>query len=152
MTLFKKAFKWLEKIFHNLFTAIDETVFPLIVDFVDALKKVVDSPVGEVLVTFFPKVIDREKFIKVKGILEAVSFGLNVPLHLDGVDTIEELEAELNRVYGSLNWDSPAQRDEFLTRFGANFLRELHDGKLSFANAVMQVEYWYQNVYKKEAK
>lgn len=113
--------------------------------FTEGLKKFVENPVGDFLLTFLDDKVPIDLKEKVKQVLPKVL----VTLHI--IDNCQELSFDdtLICVAAQMEKMSKETKDHFLHSLSVELARVLSDGKLTLGEAIALVEWYYRSYVKK---
>lgn len=126
---------------------------PIAINVVEAMKKVNDGTVGDVIEFIVTTAIPGNKDdIVVKALRGKLKLILpKIITQLTIVNSIAEVEDEnekLKAILSAVNISPDETKNALYHSFGALALEKLSDGKLSWSEAVQLTEWWYLNIYK----
>jgi len=139
MNVFKRLGRWFKKLFKKVDEVADK-VLPIAIKVVEGIKKVIDSPVDDVLTTIIPGDIDDKAVELLEEWLPKLLLGLQVAQDIADIeDTNEQLKAVLERLKLA-----PDDTKKIIWHGLAALIAEkLADGKLTWAEIVEIVEDYY---------
>lgn len=148
---FKKIFAFIKKLYNSL---KDETkqYLPIAIGAVEALKKLLDSHVDDValaIVTTLIPSIPADKVNLVKAKLEAALPKILLEMNLvNSIANIEDPNAQLQAILDALKLSSDDVKAEKYHTLASKILVVLSDGKVTWGEAVMLTEWYYQTYVK----
>jgi len=150
---FQKILSFVKKAFNAL---KDETkqYLPVAIKIVEALKKIMDSPVDDIILTVVGVVlpvlpIDKVNIIKAK--IEAELPKILIELNLvNSIANIEDTNAQLQAILDALKVSTDDTKAEKYHTLASKLLIILSDGKVSWGEAVMFTEWYYQSYIKQQ--
>ena len=142
---------WLAK----LFKAVTKDILPIVHDFLNALKSIVESPLATEVTALIPGNIDDAILSYLKQVLPQVCAEFGIIVDLTNASTADEVNAELQKAFAGANlWANDVEKQKFLSTLGARIFTELHalaDGtKFTFGQAVTLIEGFYQGYFDAE--
>lgn len=144
-TFLGKVLAWIGDIFHKAEQDLVPVILPFIGQLLNGVKAVVESPLTAAAVSFFKDPLAEDIFIKVKAALIKVTEEFNLAHDLATATTQAEVDTELQKIFASVSWPSDIAKQKFLSTFGARVLQEIKDNEMTFAQAVIDVEYFWEN-------
>lgn len=154
--------KFLQKLWAGIVDLYDrlvgtsKKVVPLAINIVEAIKKVMDSPVDDVILEIIrlaiPGDADDKMIAKVKDIVEKWLPEILLRLKLaDSIAGIEDKNEQLKAILEQLKLSPDAVKNVYYHGLASLILEKLSDGKIQWADAVAISEYAYQHlIIKKE--
>lgn len=113
----------------------------------DELKKIIDSPVTDIITALIPGELDNELKFKLRKVLPEVAAKIGIAHNIVQASDDPTVALEKIRVYiSSLGLDG---RKDWWVMFSAKVLESLSDGDLSWAELVMLSQDAYLELYKK---
>lgn len=146
-TFVGKILSWIGGIFHHAESELQAVILPFISHLLDAIKGIVESPITGEIVSFIPGNLPKEIFDKVKAILPKVANEFGLVVELEYVTTPDELNAVLQKIFASVKWPTDIDKQKFLSSFGARVLQEIKDNSMSFATAIIDIEFFFKNYH-----
>jgi hypothetical protein len=155
LKLLKKIWKWIKKVWNKVDELADLYV-PIAAGAVEAVKKAIESKKFSVIIaiikTFTPKTTDAiiDRVVELlKEYIPKVSLQLQIIEAIaDEEDPVKQIELIFQKIGEGV---SNEQWQKFCTGLAQEILYVLADGKVTWAEAGMLIEYYYQN-YVKESK
>lgn len=147
-TLFGKIFGWIGDIFHKAETDLVPVILPFISHMLNTIKTVVENPLTATALSFFHIQLPPDLFDKVKSALQKVAEEFGMIVDLKNAQTQEEADAELQKIFADVKWPDDIAKQKFLSSFGARVLQEIKDHEMTFAEAIIDVEYFWENYQK----
>jgi hypothetical protein len=136
----------ISKMFHKL-EKETKVLLPAVVKVVNEIKKIVDGPAADIITAIIPGDIDDKIKDKLREILPVAILKLNIIASINGIeDTNEKLKAILS----AINLSPDETKNIYYHGLGALILEELSDGKFSWSDATVALEYYYAHIYKAE--
>lgn len=149
--LIKKLFNFIKKLYVSL---KDETkeYLPIAIKTVEAIKKVMESPVDDVLLSVIGCVIpglptNKINIIKAKIEAELPKILLEMNL-VNSIANIEDTNAQLQAILDALKVSTDDTKAEKYHTLASKLLIVLSDGKVTWSEAVMFTEWYYQTYVK----
>lgn len=153
--LIQKIFAFIKKLYNKL---VDETkeLVPVAIKVVEGIKKVMDSPVDDVTLAIIATIIpalpkDKISYYKLK--LEDYLPKLILELNL--VNTIAnetDVNKQLQMILEQLKLSSDEVKAEKYHALASKILVILSDGKVTWSEAVILTEWYYQDFLKNNEK
>lgn len=145
ITFVKKTYKKVDELANKF--------CPIAINAVEAMKKVNEGTVGDVIEFIVTTAIPGNKDdIVVKALRGKLKLILpKIITQLTIVNSIAEIEDEnekLKAMLAAVNISPDETKNALYHSFGALALEKLSDGKLSWSEAVQLTEWWYLNIYK----
>lgn len=133
----------------NLFKAVTRNILPVVHDFLNVLKGIVESPIAGEVAAFIPGNIATDVLNYLKEKLPAVCAEFGIIIDLTNASTPDEINAELLKAFQGANlWTNDVEKQKFLSSLGARLFTELHtlaDGtKFTFGEAVSIIDSFYK--------
>lgn len=131
-------------------------VVPIAINIVQAIKKVMDSPVDDVILEIIrlsiPGDADDKMIAKVKDLVEKWLPEILLRLKLvESIADIEDKNEQLRAILEQLKLSPDAVQNVYYHGLASLILEKLSDGKIQWADAVAISEYAYQHlIVKKE--
>lgn len=152
--ILKKIWNFIKNIFNKLDDEVKRIV-PVAINIVEAVKKVMDSPVDEVIATILKQVIpgdaDNVLIDQVKSFIEKNLPKVLLDLNLvNSIAGIEDENEKLKAILAQFKLSSDETKNILYHGLAALAIEKLSDGKLSWSDAVALSEYYYKNVVKNE--
>lgn len=151
MKLLKKIRAFLKKVYDKL---VDESkqYIPIAINVVEAVKKVMDSQVDDVVLSvlkiLIPNIPD-EQVDKVKGKIEEALPKLLLELNLvNSIANTDDINKQLQMVLDHLKLSSDDVKAEKYHTLASKLLMILSDGKVTWGEAVIFTEWYYQTYIK----
>lgn len=151
MTIERSVKKMLQSIwalFRKWFAVAEQSIkdnIHIAVVVVDNLKRFIDNPIGDFLLSVVDDRIPGNVTEKVKEILPKVLLALHI---IDDCKDLEQEEA-LICVSAKLQLLSSDMKDAVYHSLAVTLAKELSDGKLSFSDCIALVEWYYRTHVKK---
>lgn len=153
--------KFLQKLWAGIVDLYDrlvgntKKVIPLAINIVEAIKKVMDSPVDDVILEIIrlaiPGDADDKMIDKVKDLVEKWLPEILLRLKLaDSIAGIEDKNEQLKAILGQLKLSPDAVKNVYYHSLASLILEKLSDGKIQWADAVAIAEYAYQHLIVKK--
>lgn len=136
---------WIGGIFHKAEVGLVPVILPFISTLLDGVKAVVENPLTAEAISFFHAPLADELFQKVKTALIKVTEEFNLVSELSKANTQAEVDAVLQKVFAAVKWPTEIDKQKFLSSFGARVLQEIKDHEMTFAQAIIDVEYFWEN-------
>jgi len=150
--LLKKIWDTVKAMYENLIGRTQKYV-PIAVKIVEGIKKVMDSPVDDVILavveTAIPGDADDKMIEKVKSVVE--TWLPKILLELKIVDTIANIPGtndQLQAILSEIKKLSPESQAMIYHGFASLFIEKMSDGELSWSDSIALAEYAYQNYIK----
>lgn len=154
--LLQKVWNWVKGLYEGLVGTTKKYV-PVAIKIVEAIKKVMDSPVDDVALAIITMAIPGDADDKlVKKVKEFVED--NLPKFLVELKIINEisnypdLNSQLQGIITELKKLSPTTQAALWHNFASLAIEKLSDGECTWADAVVLAEWYYNNVYKVEGE
>jgi hypothetical protein len=153
MRFLKRIWNGVKRLYNRLVNKSRELV-PVAINIVEGVKVVVDSPVDDIVAALLKKAIPGVKddiiIEKIHGIIvKQVPLILSRLLMIDSISNIKDPNEQLQAIVKQLRISSDEQKNFVYHGLATLILEKLSDGKLTWGEAVMISEYYYQNNYKK---
>ncbi len=149
--IFKKIVAFIKKLYTSL---KDETkhYLPIAISLVEGIKKVMDSPVDDVVLGVLEVVIPsipKDKVDTIKAKIEVALPKLLTELNLiNSIANIENVNDQLQAILDALKVSSDDIKAEKYHTLASKLLVILGDGKITWGEAVMFTEWYYQTYLK----
>lgn len=149
--LLKKIFTFIRRLYSSL---KDETkqYLPVAITVVEGIKKFIDSPIDDVLVGIVETVIPslpKDKIALVRTKLEEVLPKILLEMNLiNSIASIEDPNQQLQAILDALKLSSDDVKAEKYHTIASKILVVLSDGKVTWGEAVIFTEWYYQNYVK----
>lgn len=152
--LLKKIWKSIASVFNKIEAKTKQYV-PVAIKVVEALKKVMDSPVDDVIFTIIKNSIpgnaDDILADKISATLQEWLPKILLDLKLiNSIANEEDQNAQLNAILAQLKLSSNETQNIFYHGLCSLIIEKLSDGELSWSDSVAISEYYYKNVMKNE--
>lgn len=151
MKFFQKILNFVKKAFGALKNETKEYL-PIAIKAVEALKKVMNSPVDDIILTVVGIVIpgipsDKVNIIKdkIEAALPKILLEMNL---VNSITNIEDTNAQLQAILNALKVSTDDTKAEKYHTLASKLLVILSDGKVSWGEAVMFTEWYYQTYVK----
>lgn len=149
---FSKIWNGVKRLYDKLVDKTRELV-PVAINIVEGVKTVVDSPVDDIVAELLKKAIPGVKddivIDKVHGIIiKQVPIILSRLLMIDSIANIKDPNQQLQAIVKQLRVSSDEQKNVAYHGLATLVLEQLSDGKLTWGEAAMISEYYYQNFTK----
>lgn len=150
---FKKFVKWLKRTYVKL-SVISKKYIDIAVNVVEAIKKIQDSPVDDIILFLVKMAIpgdaDDKLINRVSDTLKEWIPKILLDLRIiDSIANIEDPNEQLKAVLAELKFSSVEAENVFYHSLAALIMEKLSDGKITWSEAVRISEYYYQHVIKK---
>lgn len=154
--LIKKIWETIKSLYEKLMGTTQKFV-PIAINIVEAIKKVTDSPVDDVVLyivkTAIPGDADDKIIDKVKSVVEkwvpTILLELKIVHSISGMTNIND---QLNAILTEVKKLSPETQAILWHGFASLCIEKLSDGKVTWSDGVALAEWFYQNIYQKEKK
>lgn len=110
------------------------------------VKKFIDNPVGDFLLSVIDEKIPGDVTGKVKEVLPKVILALQL---IDDCKDLEDQEATLKCIASKIQSASDEFKNAFYHSLAVTLAEQLSDGKIGFSDAIALVEWYYKNQVKK---
>lgn len=126
---------------------------PIAIKIVEGVKKVMDTPVDDVILTIvkgaIPGTADDVMIDKIKATVEKWLPKILLELKLvDSIANIEDPNLQLKAILAQLKLSSDETQAIVYHGLASLILEKLSDGELSWSDSVAIAEYYYQNIQK----
>lgn len=121
-------------------------LLPIAIAVGENIKKVIDSPVADVLTALIPGNVDDVIKLKLRGFLPKLLLELHM---VEAIANIEDENERLNAILAKIKLSSDDANNVFYHGLSALIIEKLSDGDFSFSDAVVVSEYWYTHFTKK---
>jgi hypothetical protein len=141
MNIWKFLFGWIGKIIQSSGKIADQ-VLPLVISVTNVLKKIVDSPVTDIVTAITPTGVDDLLVSKIRQVIPLVLQNTALAqefLHL------QSTEAILQALRARLKDATETEWQKFWVDFSGLLAYYLADGKLSVGESIALAQYWYKN-------
>lgn len=151
----QKVWNWVKGLYEGLVGTTKKYV-PVAIKIVEAIKKVMDSPVDDVILEIIrlaiPGDADDKMIAKVKEIVEKWLPEVMLRLKLvESIAGIEDKNEQLKAILAQLKLAPNEVQNVYYHGLASLILEKLSDGKIQWADAVAISEYAYQHlIVKKE--
>jgi len=147
MKLFKKIGNWFKWAYTSLNTIARKNV-PIAVRFVEGVKKVMDGPVDDIILTLITTAIPGEAddllLKKVHGLIETILPKVLLELKMINVTiNLATPESQLVALLDQLRFKSTSDKGAFLQEIAAQSVVYLSDGKLTLEEAKKLAQAYY---------
>lgn len=149
--IFQKILNFIKKIYSSL---KDETkqYLPVAINFVEAVKKVMDSPVDDIalsIVTTLIPSIPKDKVELVKQKIETALPKILLEMNLiNSIANIEDTNQQLQAILDALKVSPDDVKAEKYHTMASKLLVILSDSKITWGEAVLFTEWYYQTYVK----
>jgi hypothetical protein len=155
----EKMKKLLQKIWNtikNIFNKVEEKtreLIPVAIKIVEGVKKAVDSPVDDIILsiitTAIPGDADDKLVKKVKTVVEHWIPKLLIELQLiEDINNLPTTNDKMKAIFEKLKLSSNETKNVVYHGLASLVLEKLSDGELSWKDAVVISEFYYQNIAK----
>lgn len=146
MSFITKAAAWVA----SLFKTVTTDILPVVSEFLNAAKIVVESPLVADIAAFVPDNIGTELLNWIKDALPKASAEFDLIFDLTSATTPTEVNAELTKAFSTVTWADETAKEKYLTSFGATLFAKVHalaDGThFTFGQAATVIEQFYQGL------
>lgn len=123
---------------------------PIAINIVEQVKKVMDSPVDDIILSIVTAAIpgdaDDKLVAKVKGIVEEWLPKILLELQIvDAIAGITDPNEQIKAILAKLKFSSKETQNIFFHGFCSLLIEKLSDGNISWSDSVALSEYCYQN-------
>lgn len=151
--LLKKIWDFIKNLYEGL-VGTTKKYIPIGIKVVDAIKKVMDSPVDDVILSILNMAIpgdaDDKLVAKAKVVLEEWIPKILLELKIvEGISNITGTNEQLQAILNELKKLSPETQAIMWHGIASLIIEKLSDGELSWSDSVAIAEYYYKNIYKK---
>lgn len=151
--LLRKIFKFMKNVYEKLDQETKLKV-KLAINIVEAVKKVMDSPVGNILPSVIKIAIpgDADDKLIDKGIstinewIPKILLGLNL---IDTIANIEDQNEKMKAILAQLKVSPKDTQKMYYHNLASLIIEKLSDGKLTWSESISIGEYYYKNILKK---
>lgn len=146
-----KIGKWLAGIWKGITKIWDKAessvkkLAPAAIAVVQNVKKFIESPVADVITALIPGDIDEKLREKLRQHLPELIIKMQL---VEAVAGIEDSNEQLKTIFEKLKLSSNDAQNVFYHGLASLILEKLSDGKLSWSDATIISEYYYQHVHK----
>lgn len=150
--LIQKIFAFIKKIYNKL---VDETkeLIPVAIKVVEGIKMVMNSPADDIALTIISSIVPalpKDKIDYYKAKLEEYLPKLILELNLVNVIANEtDINKQLQLILDQLKLSSDEVKAEKYHTLASKILVVLSDGKVTWSEAVVVTEWYYQSFIKK---
>jgi DNA polymerase III delta prime subunit len=139
---------------YNSLIGTSKKYIPIAINIVEAIKKVTDSPVDDIILSIvkaaIPGTADDVMIDKVKDTVEKWLPKILLELRLwQSVSNIEDQNEQLQAILKEINLSSDETKSIIYHGLAALILEKLSDGELSWSDSVAISEYYFKNIHKK---
>jgi len=139
---------------YNSLIGTSKKYIPIAINIVEAIKKVSDSPVDDIILSIvkaaIPGTADDVMIDKVKDTVEKWLPKILLELRLwQSVSNIENQNEQLQAILREINLSSDETKSIIYHGLAALILEKLSDGELSWSDSVAISEYYFKNIHKK---
>jgi len=139
---------------YNSLVGTSKKYIPIAINIVEAIKKVSDSPVDDIILSIvkaaIPGTADDVLIDKVKDTVEKWLPKILLELRLwQSVSNIENQNEQLQAILNEINLSSDETKSIIYHGLAALILEKLSDGELSWSDSVAISEYYFKNIHKK---
>jgi len=139
---------------YNSLIGTSKKYIPIAINIVEAIKKVTDSPVDDIILSIvkaaIPGTADDVMIDKVKDTVEKWLPKILLELRLwQSVSNIEDQNQQLQAILKEINLSSDETKSIIYHGLAALILEKLSDGELSWSDSVAISEYYFKNIHKK---
>lgn len=147
--LLKTLWTWVSQLWNNL-DAKTKKYAPIAINAVEGLKKVMDSPVddivAEVLKAIIPGTVDDIIIDRTRTVIEQWIPRVLMELQLvDGIANISTPQEQLKEILKRLKVSSDETQKFYLHGFAVLILEKISDGKLTWSESVIIAEYAFKH-------
>jgi len=143
--IFREIGNWFKRLPQNVVTLV-----PIAINVVEGIKKVMDSPIDDVILFIIKNAIpgsaDDVIIDKTKVLLE--EWIPKILIILRGIDEVSGTKTEdeiLNDIISDINTLNDESKAAFYHNFATLILEKLTDGKLTKSECIILTEYYYKN-------
>lgn len=153
-TFLKKVWSAVKTAYDKL-TGATKKFIPVAINVVEGIKKAMDSPVDDVVLTIVKTAIPGDaddKFIdKAKATIEQWLPKILIELKLvESIAGIEDKNEQLKAILAQLKLSSDETKAIVYHGLASLILEKLSDGKLSWSDSIAISEYYFKNVHVKK--
>ena len=154
MKIVKKIWNAVKSVYEKL-TGTTKKFIPVAINVVEGIKKAMDSPVDDVVLTIVKTAIPGDaddKFIdKAKATIEQWLPKILIELKLvESIAGIEDKNEQLKAILSQLKLSSDETKAIVYHGLASLILEKLSDGKLSWSDSIAISEYYFKNVHVKK--
>lgn len=148
----QKLWAWVKWLWLSLDKEIEKYV-PAAINIVEGIKKVMDSPVDDIVLaivkTAIPGTADDILIDKIKFLVEKnlPTILLNLKL-INDIANIDNPNEQLKAILAELKFPNEQVAGAFYHSLASLILEKLSDGKLNWSECVLISEFYYKNVLK----
>ncbi len=110
-----------------------------------------ENPLTSTLISFIPGKLPSDLLAKLKVVLPQVAAEEGLVLDLANAHTEEDINKALQPIFATVKWPTEEAKQKFLSSFGARVIQEVKDKTMTFAQAVIDLEYFFENYVKNPA-
>lgn len=153
--IWSKVTKFIQKIYKKA-DSIADKYCPIAINVVEFIKNLNDTATGDILELLVTKVIPGTADDvavaalrkKLKTVLPKVLTALQIS---NAVAQEKDINKQLLAVANAIKMSSDEAQNAAWHSFASLLLSKLSDGELSWSDSVILAEFWFKNVYKKQA-
>ena len=154
--LLKKIWETIKSLYNQLI-GVTQKYIPIAINIVEGIKKVMDSPVDDIVLEIvklaIPGDADDKIINKVKSVVETwipkILLELKITNAIAGMTDVNE---QLKAILDELKKLSPETQAIVWHGMASLLIEKLSDGKISWSDGVALAEYFYQNIFNKDKK
>ena len=151
--LIRKIWSGIKRLFNKVEDATKELI-PIAIKIVEGVKKVMDSPVDDVVLSIITEAIpgkaDDILIEKITKFVEKELPGILLELRLiDSIAGIDDPNEQLKAILNQFKFTSDSQKNEILHSLASLTLDKLSDGDFSWSDSVVVAEFYYKNILNK---
>lgn len=148
--IFSKIGAWVQGVFAKAQTEL-KRYLPIAINIVQKIKDYEDSPLVDILTGIIPGTVDDAIVKELRLIIPKILLDMELLEDVTNASTPEQITDAIQKFVNDLKFSSDTAKDAFYHNFSALILVQLSDGKFSWSEAVVDVEYYYQNFVKKSS-
>lgn len=154
--ILKKIWETIKNIYNHLIGDTQKYV-PIAINIVEGMKKVMDTPVDDVVLEIIKVAIpgdaDDKVIDKVKSVVETWVPKVLLELKIvNSIAGITDVNAQLQAILAEVKKLCPETQAILWHGFASLCIEKLSDGKITWSDGVALAEWFFQNVFKKEQK
>ena len=137
----------ISKLFHKVEDEVKKAI-PVAINVVEQIKKVLDSPVADVITAIIPGDADD----KLRAKLQLVLPGLILKFQLvAAIGDIADENEKFQAILKAINLSPDETKNVFYHGLASLILESISDGKLSWSDATAICQYYYEHEFKHAA-
>lgn len=150
-----KIGKWvkgwrLDKFFRRIFNGISDEakqLIPEIINFVEKVKEVIDSPIPDILTALTPTTVDEAVLAKLREWLPKFLMQLDIA---NATANITDPLERANAILRLFKFSDEEMKNDFYHQLAYRALEFCSDGNLTRREVIILAEMWYQYQHKKQ--